>query len=181
MRLIKPACFAFLAILSCMLSTARAEELENPYKKVDVGDWVEWKTEAMGQEMTMKETVKAKDETSVTLTIESKAMGQTHSQEHKIDLTKPYDPKKPQGEANNAKVEIVEKGTETIKVAEKEYKCNWTKVKVTMDMAGKTIETNAKTYVCTDVPMGGVVKVESEAMGMKSIMEITGHGKAASK
>ena len=181
MRLIMLACFAVFAVLSLMTNHVRAEEQENPYKKADVGDWMEWKMSMMGQEATTKQTVKAKDDTSVTLTVETKMMGQTQTQEHKIDLTKPFDPNKPQQDIPNAKVEIVEKGNETIKVGDKEYKCNWTKVKVTMDVQGNTIESNAKTYVCPDVPLGGMVKVETEAMGMKTSMEMTGHGKGASK
>jgi len=166
---------------------ARAAE-ENPFKKAKVGEWIEYtmNTEAMGQkmEMGMKQSVLAKDETSVTLRTESSMMGQKMpGQDVKILLDKPYEPYLQDQKLTDAKVTPLGDGNETITVGGKSYACRWTKVKVVATKP-QAMEMTAKTWVCKDVPLSGMVRMESEmnmtvngqAMATKTSMELKGAG-----
>jgi hypothetical protein len=154
-----------LAVLAAVAFVAGswcgAADVENPYKKAKVGDWVAYSITTMGQAQTMKQTVKAKDEKEITLIIEMEVMGQKVKQETKIPLDQPYDPVKA-GSQPDAKVEKVADGKETVTVAGKEYACQWYQVKMSMkaptgDMAG-----TGKSWICPDVPLSGLVKSEQD-------------------
>lgn len=146
-----------------------AADAENPYKKAKVGDWIchvqttEMAAMNMKQTMTMKQTVKAKDEKEITISVEIEMNGQKRTSETKIALDQVYDPYTsgmPKG--MNAKVEKVADGKETITVAGKSFDCTWGQVKMTMkneqmDMAG-----DMKAWSCPDVPLHGLVKSESD-------------------
>ena len=154
---------------------------ENPFKSAKVGDWVEFKQAtqmaAGNMEATMKQTVTAKDEKTVTLKMEVSANGmKPPPQEVKIELDKPYDPTQT---PENAKIEKLKEGDETITAGGKEYKCHWVQSKVTVDHEGTKFETESKSWISKDAPLGGLVKMEMEikAMGTKTLMELTGSGK----
>ena len=164
---------------------ARAAD-ENPLKNAKVDDWIEFvmNTEAMGQKMEMqiKQTVVAKDETSVTLRTETTMMGQKMpGKDVKVALDKPYDPYAQMQDLTDAKVTPLGEGSETITVAGKSYACHWTKVKVVASKP-QAMEVNAKTWTCKDVPVSGLVRMESEtamtvqgqAMNTKMSMELKG-------
>jgi hypothetical protein len=162
---------------------ARAAE-ENPLKNANVGDWIEFvmSTEAMGQkmEMQMKQSVTAKDATFVTLRMETTMLGQQMpGQDVKIPLDTPYEPYT-QGLAD-AKVTVLGEGNETLSVGGKSYACHWTKVKVVATKP-QAAENTAKVWTCKDVPVNGLVRMESEgtttmegqAMTTKMSMELKG-------
>jgi hypothetical protein len=81
-------------------------------------------------------------------------------------------------------VTVLGEGDETITVDGKSYKCHWGKAKVvaTKPMA---MESTVKAWSSKDVPVGGLVKMESEsvmtmngqAMNSKMTMKLTGSGK----
>ena len=65
--------------------------------------------------------------------------------------------------------EVKELAPETLTIGGKSYKCKV--MQTTMKAAGKTI--TSKTWMCEDVPCGGMVKMCSDAMGaMKVMMEL---------
>jgi hypothetical protein len=166
----------------------------NPFKNANVGDWMEY---AMTAEMTgsagggmkmpkmestVKQTVTAKDDTSITLRIETSMMGTPMSREQKIPLDKPFEPYL-MG-LKDATATPLGEGDETINVGRKPYACHWVKVKV---VATKPVpsESTTKAWTCKDVPMSGLVKMESDStinmegqtMVNKMTMELTGSGK----
>ena len=97
-------------------------------------------------------------------------------------LDKPY---QPFVQANSdAKVTILGEGDETVTVDGTSYKCRWAKVKVvaTTPMA---IESTVKTWTSKEVPVSGMVKMESESvmtmngqvMNTKMSMKLAGSGR----
>ncbi len=161
---------------------------DNPLKNAKVGEWIEFtmNTETMGQTiaMKMKQTVVAKDATSVTLRTETTAMGkQMAPQDVKIQLDKPYEPYKGSKETDAVATPMGE-GSETITVGGKPYACHWAKVKV---VATKPVATEGVVTVwySKDVPVSGMVrmvndstmKVGDQTMKTKMTMDVTGYGK----
>jgi len=125
----------------------------------------------------------AKDDVSVTLRIAATMMGkEMPPQDTKIMFDKPFNPYT-QGNTD-AKVTTLGEGDETITVDGKSYKCHWAKVKVvaTKPMA---MESTMKAWSSKDVPLAGMVKMESESvmtmegttMNTKMTMKLTGFGK----
>ena len=173
--------------LGALIMPLQIRAADNPYKSAKVGEWIEYvtTTETMGSkhDMKTKQTVVAKDDVSITLRIVASMMGkEMPPQDTKIMLNESYDPYK-QGYVD-AKVTILGEGDETITVDGKSYKCHWAKVKVvaTKPMA---IESTMKSWSSKDVPLAGMVKMESEsvmtmngtAMNSKMTMKLTGSGK----
>src|ERR1043165_1695653 len=173
----------FALVLATLAFASFAADEENPYKSAKIGDWVEYKsnTEAQGfkMESKMKHSVTAKTDKEVTVAIEMDMNGQKHTQEMKIDLTQKYDPTTagaPPGQ-KAPKVEKVKEGDETLTIGGKAYKSHWTESKMTMDAGGQPMETESKTWISKDAPLGGLVKMEMKmGAGMKTTMELTGSG-----
>lgn len=161
---------------------ARTAETDNPYKNAKKGEWVSYKmsTQFGTQKIegTLKQTVTAKDEKSVTVKIAMKFMGMEFPpQEQKIDLTKPFNPASGSiPGANNAKIEKLDSGKETVEVGGKKYECEWVKNKITVDAGGMKIETETKTWTSKSAPLAGLVKMESKLPQGNTTMEITGSG-----
>jgi len=161
---------------------------DNPLKNASVGEWIEYvmRTGAMGQsmEMKVKQTVVAKDATSVTLRSESTMMGKKMPpQDTKIPLNTPYEPYK-QGMPAGVTVTPLGSGSETITVGGKPYACTWTKVKIVMT-SPQAMEGTTKVWTCPSVPVTSVVKMETDStinaggQTMKSTMtmELVGTGR----
>lgn len=172
-----------MTLAVAVLSLAAFAEDENPYKAAKIGDWAEYKssTDANGfkMESKMKQTVTAKSDKEVTVSIEMDMAGQKHTQETKIDLTKAYDPAAAgtQPGAKAPKITKGKEGDETLTVGGKEYKSHWVESKMTIDMGGQSIESESKSWVSKDVPLGGLVKSETKmSTGIKVTMELTGSG-----
>jgi len=167
---------AALALTALVAGGLCAAEMENPYKKAKVGDWVTYTTTTsmpalnVNQTNTIKQTVKAKDEKEVTILIENEVAGAKMAQETKVALDKPYDPTRA-GAKQGTDIQKVGEGKETITVGGKKYACTWYQVKMTMKQATGDISGVTKSWVCTDVPLGGLVKSESD-------MEVNMGGKA---
>jgi len=183
-RMLKTCAAVTLGTLMFPLLSRAAD---NPYKSAKIGEWVESVTitETTGNkmEMKMKQTVVAKDDVSVTLKMEVSMMGrQMPPQESKIMLDKPYEPYTQPN--TDAKATILGEGDETITVDGKAYKCHWTKVKVVATKPA-TMESTVKSWSSKDVPLSGMVQMESETvmtmngktMNTKTTMKLAGSGK----
>jgi hypothetical protein len=166
------------------------KEGENPYRNAKVGDWVSYTmtTTVMGQkiESTLKIVVSAKDEKNATLKVTPRTGGaELPAQEMKIDLTQPYDPRTgtaglPPGA--EVKSEKVDEGKEKLKAGGKEYETSWTKMKMVAKVMGQEIKSDAKVWLAKDVPLGGLVKMESTSkvadMTVSTSMELQDSGNA---
>ena len=176
-----------VTILGTLVLSLQAVAADNPYKSAKVGEWVETvsTSETMGgkMEMKMKRTVVAKDAVSVTLRTVATMMGrEMPPQDAKIMFDQPYQPYV-QGDSD-AKVTTLDEGDETITVSGKSYKCNWAKVKVVATKP-MPMESTVKAWSSKDIPLGGIVKMESESvmsmegttMNSKTTMTLTGFGR----
>ena len=174
------------ALLLPVLSWMALGPGDNPLRNARVGDWVEFvmHTGAMGHQMdmTMKETVVAKDAASVTLRMVSSMMGHAMPpHDVKIPLDKPYEPYA--AGLTDAKVTKLGEGNETLIVGGKSYPCHWVKVKVSAT-SPQPMEGTTKVWTCSSVPVTGVVKMETEStmtvngksMPTQMSMELTGSG-----
>jgi len=178
--------FASLVVVVSLAPTARCadtKEQENPFKNAKVGDWAEYNMVMMVGPLELKGkskmVVTAKDDKEVTLKTTSTINGmETPAQEAKIDLTKPYDPTQTTGipGAKDLKVEKKGEGEEKVKVGDKEYKTQWTKMKVTGKAQKQDIDADMKYWTSKDVPLSGMVKMESTSkiggMEIKMTMEL---------
>lgn len=183
-RMLKACALVALGTLVLPLLSWAAD---NPFKSAKVGDWVQTvtTTETMGNKMEMntKQTVVARDDVSVTLRMEVSMMGrQMPPQESRIMLEQPYEPYTQPN--TDAKATILGEGDETITVDGKSYKTHWTKVKVVATKPAP-MESTVKAWSSKDVPLSGMVKMESESvmamngksMNTKMIMKLAGSGK----
>ena len=175
-------CTRWLVALAMLLSVA-AMAADNPYKTAKVGEWIEFAmtTQVMGQNMQMKtkQTVTARDATSVTVKTESWMGGQKlPSSEQKILLEKAFEPYIRDDKVTDAVVTPMGTGSETLTVGGKPYACKWAKVHI---VATKPIPMDGITKVWSskDVPMSGVVKMETDTtvqVGDKKHVHQDDHG-----
>jgi hypothetical protein len=176
------------ALLVAAAATLVAAAQERTPATVKVGDWVSYKMSAGPiANLTMKMTVTAKDDKEATLRVDTKFGDKDlPGKEQKIPLDQLTDPTKgfagPSGPPTGRvqpKVESkkVEEADDTITVDGKKYECKRIKLKNTIDFAGKTIESVSTVWVSRDVPLSGMVKMESEVMGVKTVMELSGSGR----
>ena len=167
---------AVVLLLAVSAHAAEKQTLAN----AKVGDWVEYKqsTEATGKsmEMSTKQSVTGKDEKSITLKTQMTVMGrELPGGEVKIPLDQEYNPAG--GAKGSAKMEETETGEEPLTVGDKEYKCRWVKVKGTTEgRGGKEVQFEGKVWICKDVPLGGMVKMEGKADGNSFKKELSGCG-----
>jgi hypothetical protein len=179
--------FATAAILLAPLALSAADP-ENPFKKAEKGQWVSYKVSAKfaGMEFsgTVKQTVKDKDEKSVTIETTGSFMGMdVPAQKQTIDLTKPFNPLSTSGmpAQTDAKFEKKDSGKETLEIGGKKYECEWTRYKIAVSFGGQSVDGEIKTWMAKGVPGAGVVKTESTmnalGMAMSSTMELDKHGK----
>jgi hypothetical protein len=96
----------------------------------------------------------------------------------KIDLTKDYDAI---GAANaadkNIKLEKIAEGKEKLKIGDKEYDTKWTQTKATATYNGVASVSEYKMWFCKDVPLGGLVKMDTTVGTTTSSLEIVASGK----
>lgn len=177
----------WLMCLTLLLASGYAQALradDNPYKRSEVGDWVSYKSEVQlpnGQKVstTLKQIVKAKDDKEVTIAIETQSGNmKLPAREIKVRLDQPYDPATSIRQmGGNNKAEKIDEGTETVKIDNQFYPCQWVKMKISVDAAGQKFETTSKVWTSKEIPVGGLVKMETEVAGQKVVMLLTGHGK----
>jgi hypothetical protein len=151
------------------------QDKDNPYKNAKVGDYATYKMSTFGQETTMKQTVKAKDDNEITVETTISFFGKEKTQSQKIDLTKPFDVNTlMQGGKGKGmgKFEKTGDGKEKIKVGDKTYDCTWTAGKMNLEAGGAKISSETKSWVSKTAPLSGLVKMESkmEIGGMEITM-----------
>jgi hypothetical protein len=170
------------ALLVAFVPVVRAADDDNPWKNTKVGDWIEYKMTGTGFEGKTKMTVVAKDEKELSYEVAATftAMGNEMTapvQKLKIDLTKPYDQKAALNQQNNnVKIENVGEGKEKLKVGDKEYDTKWTKLKSTTTVNDFTVVTENKMWFCKDVPLSGLVRMDTTVGTTTSKLELIGTG-----
>jgi hypothetical protein len=172
--------FATLSLIFLVPALHAGEE--HPFKKAKVGDWIEHKLTGGLVQGTTKMTLVAKDDKEVTYEIAStfSFMGkETKSpvQTQKMDLTKDYDAISAANlKSNNTKIEKVGEGKEKLKVGGKEYDTKWTQLKSTTTVQGVTVVNEFKMWYSKDVPLSGLVRMDTTAGGMTQKLELVGFG-----
>jgi hypothetical protein len=155
---------------------------DHPFKKSRVGDWVAYRMTSPTVGGTTKMTIIAKDDKEVTYEVTStfSFMGNetvAPVQKIKVDLTKSYDPIIAANLARTGtRIEKEGEGTERIKVGDKEFDTKWTKTRSTTTVNEITVVTEHKMWFAKDVPLSGLVRMDTTAGGMTMKLELTGSG-----
>ncbi|HEY3324729.1 MAG TPA: hypothetical protein VGP72_30030 [Planctomycetota bacterium] len=171
-----------LAVLCTLVAAAYSADVEHPFKKANIGDWVEYKTSndmgGMKTEMGMKQTLIAKTEEEATMEITTKMMGRDMKQEVKIKLNEKYDPIKQMAQGD-VKPKLLGEGDESITVGGKTFKAHWTQYEIDMKTPQMQMTMKSKVWVApAEVPLGGMVKTETQMGEMgKSTTELKDFGK----
>lgn len=159
---------ALSAMALGLVSVARAED-DNPFKKANTGDWVEFDVESTAQNVKLtgklKLTVTAKTEKEATLRTSIILEGQKEpafSQDTKVPLDKPFDVLSASGlpGAADAKAEKLDQKMEKIKVAGKEMECTMTTIKLTAKVMGQDFESQVKVWTNKEIPLTSLAKME---------------------
>ena len=170
------------AQMALMVSVVYGADEENPFRKAKVGDWAEYKMTGPNISGSTKMTIVGKDEKEVAYEITSKfsAFGQETVgpvQKIKVDLTKSYDPVVAANlQQNNTKIEKVGEGNEKLKVAGKEIETKWTKTKATTTVNDMQIISEYTMWFYKDIPISGMVKMETSTMGTITKVELVASG-----
>jgi hypothetical protein len=168
--------------MACVVPAAHGANRENPFSFAKVGDWAEYKMTAQNIDGTTKMTIVSKDEKEVTYQIESSFsfMGNKTVEPvrtMKIDLTLPYDAISAANlKSNNVKIENLAEGKEKLNVADKEYDTTWTKLRATADTNGVRIVSEYQMWFCKSVPLGGLVRMDTNSGTFSSRLELVGSG-----
>ncbi len=170
------------ALLASLVPAVQGADDENPFRNCKVGDWVEHKMTGPNMEGTSKMTIVSKGDKEVTYEITSTYTAQGTKmvgpvQTIKVDLTQPYDAISAANlKANNVKIEKLGEGKEKLQAAGKEYDTKWTALKATTTVNDMTIVTDFKMWFCKDVPVSGLVRMDTTATGMVFKLELVGSG-----
>jgi hypothetical protein len=171
------------AFLVCIVPAVRAADVDNHWKNSKVGDWVEYKMTGTGISGKTKMTITAKDDKEVAYEIESSFTANGIEmkgpvQKATVDLTKDYDAiAAANQQSKNLKIETIGEGKEKLKFGEKEYDTKWTKSKATSTFNGVAMESEYKMWFCKDVPVSGLVRMETTVGTFTSTLELTGTGR----
>jgi hypothetical protein len=151
--------FAAVALFACALAlVASVQAGEDPWSKLNVGDWAEYKASpAPGIETRMKWVVKSADADQVVYSIETTTMmnGQAMGQPVSTEMT--YDRKAMAAATTTAPADAPKpvESEETVTVDGKQLKCRV----VELEAAGQ----KSKSWMSEEVPFG-IVKVESNGV-----------------
>ncbi|MCX7934127.1 MAG: hypothetical protein N3A66_02585, partial [Planctomycetota bacterium] len=158
---------------------ASAAKVENPYRAAKVGDYVVFRlnneVEGEKSEGVLRMEVIAKDEKEAVVKTEITLGGEEQPpQEQRIVLQEAYDPWQPL--QPGAQIERIAAGEESIKVAGKEYRCQWQEVRIVVPIPGGQTITTSKSWFAKDVPLSGLVKMESRfesKIGEEKVLSIS--------
>ena len=170
------------ALLISLVSTIQGADDKNPFRNTYVGDWVEYKMTGQNIEGTTKMSVISKDDKELTYEVTGtfSFMGNKSDapvQTIKVDLTKDYDAISAANlKEKNVKIEKLEEGTEKLKAAGKEYETKWTKLRATTKVNEMTIVNDFKMWFSKDVPLSGLVRMDTTASDMTTKVELIGSG-----
>jgi hypothetical protein len=172
------------ALTLCILPAVRSADDEHPFKNSKVGDWVEYKFSGTGGVTgKTKMTITAKSDKEVAYDVEGTFafMGKEMTapvQKMKVDLTQPYDAISAANlKAKDVKIDKQGNGKEKLKLGDKEFETKWSKLKATATVNGMDIVSEYKMWFCKDVPVSGLVKMDTKAPGFEGTLELVGSGK----
>ncbi len=170
------------ALLSCLVPTALLAGDDNPFTKAKVGDWVEYRMTGPNMEGKTKMTIVAKDDKELTYEVAAtfSVMGKEMAapiQKLTVDLTKPYDPIVAANlKKTGTKIEKEGEGAEKIKIGVKEFDTKWTKMKSTSTVNDVTVVSDYKMWFSKDVPVSGLVRMETTTAMFTTKLELIGSG-----
>jgi len=170
------------AVLVCFVPTIQGADDDNPYRNAKVGDWVKYKMTGKNMEGSTKMTVTFKDDKELAFDVAASFsfMGNEQVapvQTMKIDLTKSYDAVSAANlKANNVKIEKLDEGKQTLKAAGKDYETKWTKFRATTTLNEQVIVTDYTMWFCKDVPLSGLVRMDTTASEITTRLELIGSG-----
>jgi hypothetical protein len=96
--------------------------------------------------------------------------------EQTFDLSKKVDPNVGVDKADNLKIKETGVGKETLKVNSKDYVCDWRANHIIATANGQEFVSESKVWISKDAPLFGMVKTETRAFGMLTVMELTESG-----
>lgn len=152
------------------------QDTENPYRKAKVGDWVEYTADFGGQTMTMRQTVTARTDKVAKVKTEMKiGANAMPGSESEIPLDKPLDPTQFQsmgGRTGNAKAKVkeLERKSDTIQAAGKEFRSTRYKMQSEVEVNGQTLTSTVTVWISPDAPLSGMVKLQVETPMMPQPM-----------
>jgi hypothetical protein len=170
------------ALLVCFAPAIQGADDENPYRNTKVGDWTEYQLTGQNMEGTTKMTVVSKNDKELTFEVAAtfSIMGNkmvAPVQTMKIDLTKSYDAISAANlKANNVKIEKLDEGKEKLKAAGKEYDTKWIKLRATTTVNEMMIVMDYKMWFCKEVPLSGLVRMDTTASAIMTKLELIGTG-----
>ena len=167
----------------------KGKEMDNPFKTAKVGDFTAYKLSTkigdLAVDGTMKQTVTAKDDKTVTLKMTASVLGmETPPQITTIDLTKPFDPLSVANQGNKAqkaKFDKTGEGKEKIKVGGKEYDCTYITGKSEAEALGQKINADVKIWFSKAVPLNGMLKMETKTNLADIVIELSESGSEKAK
>lgn len=176
-----------LAAVALGPAVVSAEEIENPYKRAEKGQWVNYKLAAkfFGQDVagTVKQSVLEKTDKSVKIEVVSMVAGMEQKQTQDIDLTKPFNPLAAANlpAAAGLKTEKKGSGKETIEAGGKKVETEWTTYKMDGEQMGQKFSGEMKVWLAKDLPVGGLakmnMKMEIAGMEVEFSLDLDKHGK----
>jgi len=168
--------FALFALALVPLA-ARAADAEHPFKNAKVGDFavytVTTKLGGITVPGTVTQTVTGRTEKELTIKAVTVVEGfgkkaDPKEKEQKIDLTQPFDPSKAANVPAGVKVTKGTSGTEKLKIAGKEYDCDWTAYNATGQANGKDVALEIKLWTAKGLAIGvAKTEVKTEVNGQK--------------
>jgi hypothetical protein len=170
------------AMLVCFAPAVQGAENENPYRNAKVGDWVEYRMTGQNTEGSTNMTVVSKDPKQLTYEVAASFsfMGKkmvAPVQTMKIDLTKSYDAISAANlKAKNITIKKLDEGKEKLKAAGKTYDTKWTKLRATTTVNDMKIVMDYKMWFCKDVPLSGLVRMDTTAHGVTTRVELIASG-----
>ena len=162
-------------VLLSVAGLTLAQDADVSLKRAKVGDYVVYKMTGPVAG-SMRQEVVAVSEKEVTVKTVTTINGMTLPADVKsFPITSKADPG-----AGNKDVKIVAEsmGTETLKLAGKEYRCTWRAVTTVAKVADMEIKSEAKVWISKDAPVFGMVKTVSTTSGMTTAVELSEAGGA---
>ena len=165
-----------------LLAAPAPAQVAQALAKAKPGDWAAFKMDGsvLGEQaVTLKTTLTAKNDDEATLKVEVLVGGmavKTH--EIKVPLRGNADLSQLLGGTGKAQVKKLGGGAEKVTIGGKKFDAEWVKTSVTADLLGMKVESTMKFWVSGEAPVLGLLKMESDTLGVKTLLELTGAGSA---
>ncbi|MCY3024244.1 MAG: hypothetical protein NTW87_35150 [Planctomycetota bacterium] len=172
---------AMAALLLCFSVAVAGAADANPLTHASLGDWAAYKIAnkagGFSVEKETKYTVTRKTDAAVTIEIAREVGGQEATTSFTVDLAKKFDPRLlPFADKGEMTIKELDKGEDTLTVAGKTLKAAWSTFEAAGTHNGRPIALQGKSWLAPDVPLGGLVKLETESATGKRTMELKAFG-----